>query len=172
MESRAKLLGHPIHQMLVVFPIGLLSSSLAFDLLAFALSDGRFAECSFWMIAAGIGTGILAAIFGLVDWLAIPQRTRAKAIGALHALGNLFVLALFSIGLYLRWSLPSSPSVLALAISALGVLLTVVTGWLGGELVTRLGVGVDDNANLDAPSSLTHDSASRFRIDGMPRRGA
>ncbi|HZI40314.1 MAG TPA: DUF2231 domain-containing protein, partial [Gemmatimonadaceae bacterium] len=63
--------------------------------------------------------------------------------------------ALFAISWWLRRSGPVSPSRGALTLSVIGVLLALVTGWLGGELVTRLGVGIDDGANVDAPSSLS-----------------
>ena len=77
MEARAKLFGHPIHQMLIVFPLGVLGMSLFFDLIALGTSRPALLEASFYMIAAGIITGLLAAVFGLVDFLAIPGATRA-----------------------------------------------------------------------------------------------
>ena len=110
---------------------------------------------SFDLIAAGVIGGLAAAIFGLIDWLAIPSGTRAKAVGLWHGVGNVVVVVLFSLSWLLRWSTPNGPGTLALALSFVGVALALVTGWLGGELVDRLGVGVDDGAHLDAPSSLS-----------------
>src|SRR3954467_5792087 len=78
MEARAKLLGHPIHQMLIVFPLGLLGMSVVFDLIYFAADDRVFAAVAYWMMIAGIVGGLLAAPFGLIDWMAIPSGTRAK----------------------------------------------------------------------------------------------
>jgi uncharacterized membrane protein len=72
MESRAKLFGHPIHQMLVVFPLGLLATAVVFDLVGLALSQGYWSEITYPMIAAGVVTGLLAAPFGALDWLSIP----------------------------------------------------------------------------------------------------
>jgi uncharacterized membrane protein len=155
MESRAKLFGHPIHQMLIVFPLGLLATALAFDAVALAAGDGYWSEVAYWMVAAGIVTGLLAAPFGLVDWLAIPRGTRAKRVGALHGLGNVVVLGLYAVGWLLRSDAPRSPGAAALILSFLGGGLALFTGWLGGELVDRLSVGVDEGAHLDAPSSLT-----------------
>jgi uncharacterized membrane protein len=155
MESRAKLFGHPIHQMLIVFPLGLLATALAFDALALAAGNGYWSEIAYWMVAAGVVTGLLAAPFGLVDWLAIPRGTRAKRVGALHGLGNVVVLGLYAVGWLLRSDAPSSPDAAALILSFLGGGLALFTGWLGGELVDRLSVGVDDGAHVDAPSSLT-----------------
>ena len=155
MESRAKLLGHPIHQMLIVFPLGLLAMAVIFDLLAVALGDGYWSEIAFWMIASGVLTGLLAAPFGTIDWLAIPSGTRAKRVGALHGLGNVVVVLLFAVSWLMRRDAPGAPETAALALSLGGGLLALVTGWLGGELVDRLAVGVDDGAHVDAPSSLT-----------------
>lgn len=154
MESRAKLLGHPIHQMLIVFPLGLLGMAVIFDVVAFAMGDGYWSEIALWMIVAGIATGLLAAPFGLIDWIAIPSGTRAKRIGAIHGLGNVMVLLLFAGSALLRWTAPPAPAGLALILSFGGLFLALFTGWLGGELVDRLGVGVDEGAHVDAPSSL------------------
>src|SRR5688500_9748365 len=109
MESRAKLLGHPIHQMLVVFPLGLLGTAVIFDIIAFALGQGYWSEIALWMMVPGIVTGLLAAPFGLIDWLAIPAGTRAKRIGAIHGLGNVVVLVLFAGSALLRWPAPPTP---------------------------------------------------------------
>lgn len=160
MEARAKLFGHPIHQMLIVFPLGVLAMALFFDLIALALDrhQGLF-TASYYMIAAGIVTGLLAAVFGLIDFLKIPNGTRAKRIGGLHGVGNVVVVVLFAASWLLRRGAPADPAVLAIALAALGAGLATITGWLGGELVGRLGVGVDDGAHLDAPSSLSHRSA-------------
>jgi uncharacterized membrane protein len=154
MESRAKLLGHPIHPTLIVFPLGLLGMSVFFDLLTLAVGQGYWAEIALWMMIAGVVSGLIAAPFGLIDWLAIPAGTRAKRIGALHGIGNVIVLLMFAASAWVRWDAPQSPSALAVTLSLLGLLLALVTGWLGGELVDRLGVGVDDGAHVNAPSSL------------------
>jgi len=154
MESRAKLFGHPIHQMLVVFPLGLLATAVVFDVIALARSQGYWSELAFWMIAAGVITGLLAAPFGFVDWLAIPSGTRAKRIGAVHGLGNVLIVLLFATSWLMRRNAPAAPQQVALALSFVAGGSALITGWLGGELVDRLAVGVDDGAHLDAPSSL------------------
>jgi uncharacterized membrane protein len=155
MESKAKLLGHPIHQMLVVFPLGLLATAVAFDIVGLVRGEASWFDISFWMIAAGIIGGLLAAVFGFIDWLAIPSGTRAKTIGLLHGGGNVVVTLLFIISWLLRRPAPENPGFAAFAVSFVAVLLALVTGWLGGELVDRLGVGVDTGAHLNAPSSLS-----------------
>ena len=154
MESRAKLFGHPIHQMLIVFPLGLLAMALVFDVIHFVSGNGYWSEIAYRMIAAGIVTGLLAAPFGTIDWLAIPAGTRAKRVGALHGAGNVAVLALFALSWAFRGVDPREPPGFAYMAAFAGGALALVTGWLGGELVDRLGVGVDEGAHLDAPSSL------------------
>jgi uncharacterized membrane protein len=154
MESRAKLFGHPIHQMLIVFPLGLLATAVAFDVVALVRSQGYWSELAFWMIAAGVVTGLLAAPFGFVDWLAIPSGTRAKRIGAIHGLGNVLIVLLFATSWLMRRDAPAAPEQVALALSFVAGGGALITGWLGGELVDRLSVGVDDGAHVDAPSSL------------------
>jgi uncharacterized membrane protein len=160
MESRAKLLGHPIHQMLITFPLGLLPTGVVFDLVHRYSGNPLWAQVSYWMIAAGIVGGLVAAVFGSIDWLAIPSGTRAWRIGLLHGGGNVVVVALFAVSWYLRHRAGGMPSTLAIGLAVCGVLLAGVTGWLGGELVDRLGVGVHDGANLNAPSSLRHEPAT------------
>lgn len=165
MESRAKLLGHPIHPMLIPFPLGLLATSVAFDVIHLVSGNGRWADIAFWMIAAGIIGGLAAAPFGTIDWLAIPSDTRAKGIGAVHGLGNVIVLVLFGVSWLVRYDEPTDPSAFAIILSFGGVGLALATGWLGGELVDRLRVGVDDGAHLDSPNSLSGRPAHE-RADG------
>jgi uncharacterized membrane protein len=155
MESRAKLLGHPVHQMLIVFPLGLLAMAVIFDLIAIAVGDGYWSEIAYWMIAAGVVTGLVAAPFGFIDWLAIPNGTRAKRIGGVHGIGNVLVVVLFAASWLMRGDAPRSPEALALLLSFVAGGVALFTGWLGGELVDRLAVGVDEGAHVDAPSSLT-----------------
>lgn len=160
MESRAKLFGHPIHQMLVALPFGVLAMSLVFDLIALGTGQGALWHAAFYMIAAGVITGLLAAVFGLIDFLAIPGGTRAKRIGRLHGIGNVVVVLIFAISWFMRREAPAEPGTLPIVLSAAAAGLALVTGWLGGELVDRLGVGVDDGAHLDSPSSLSGRPAS------------
>jgi uncharacterized membrane protein len=140
--------------MLIVFPLGLLGMAVFFDLYALIAIEGYWSEIALWMMAAGVVTGLLAAPFGFVDWLAIPAGTRAKRIGAIHGIGNVIVVAMFAASAWLRWDSPQTPATSAIALSSTGLVLALITGWLGGELVDRLGVGVDDGAHVDAPSSL------------------
>jgi uncharacterized membrane protein len=155
MESKVKLLGHPVHPILVVFPLGLLVTSVIFDLLFYFLPVRISPEVGFWMAVSGIIGGFISAVFGLIDWLAIPAQTRAKKIGLIHAGANVFVLIFFIISVYIRLDNPRySPDAVAMVLSVAGLLLGFVGGWTGGELVHRLNVGNDSGANLEAPNSI------------------
>lgn len=160
MKAKAHLFGHPIHQMLIVFPLGLLATSFFFDIARLSSGNPQWGVISYWLIVVGIVTGLLAAIFGLIDWLAIPPDTRAKRIGLLHGAGNVVVVGLFAASWYLRRNDPGDPAGTAVTLSGLAVLLALVTGFLGGELVDRLGVGVEEGAHLNASSSLSGEPAA------------
>ena len=155
MQGQATFLGHPLHQMLVVFPLGLLGASVAFDWLALGMDSAQFSLVAFYLIAGGLISGLLAAPFGLIDWMSIPKGSRAQRIGLIHAGGNVIVLLLFAASWVLREPAPVSPPWQAYALAWGGALGSLVTAWLGGELVDRLGVGVSEGANVDAPSSLS-----------------
>lgn len=156
MESKLKLFGHAIHPQLIVLPLGLLAAAVVFDLLALITGNTVLAEVGYWNIVAGIIGGLAAAIFGLVDWLAVPGGTRAKTVGLWHGVGNVVVVGLFAVAWLLRSGAANhSPNGLPILLEVVAVLLALVTGWLGGELVQRLAIGVDEGANADAPNSLS-----------------
>ena len=159
MESKAKLVGHPLHPMLVVFPLGLLVTSIVFDCIHRKTKKEDPAKVAHAMIGAGVLSGVLAALPGIIDWMAIPHGTRAKQIGLWHGGGNVLVLLLFGLSWLQRRRDPAHPSNSALALSVAGVLLGNGTAWLGGELVHRLNVSVDEGAHLDAPNSLIEHAA-------------
>lgn len=156
-----KIAGHPVHPMLIVFPLGLLATAVIFDIITLRTSDGKWSTMAWYMIGAGIIGGLLAAVFGLLDWIGIPNSTRAKAIGLWHGGLNVLVVLLFAGSWLLRRPEPASPTGLALALSFTAVIIALVAGWFGGELVDRLGVGVDEGANLNAPSSLSSEKIEK-----------
>lgn len=155
MESRVKFAGHPVHPMLIVFPLGLLAAAVIFDIIYLVSAQPQWTLVAYYMIGAGVIGGLAAAVFGWLDWFAIPRGTRAKRIGLWHGAGNVVVLALFILSWILRRESPVEPPTGAIVAGLLGVVLALVTSWLGGELVDRMGVGVDDGAHLDSPSSLS-----------------
>src|SRR3982751_5090345 len=115
MESKIKLFGHPIHPMLIVFPLGLLATAVILDVIYLFNGNAALATVSFWNIIAGIIGGLAAAVFGLIDWLAVPSGTRAKAIGLWHGTGNVVVVVLFGASWFLRRGTPTAPGTTALA---------------------------------------------------------
>lgn len=155
MRARARFAGHAIHPMLIVFPLGLFGTAVVFDALFLITGSANFAVAGAYTAAAGVAGALLAGMFGWVDWFAIPGRTRAKRIGLLHGLGNMVVLALFAVSWLLRLDRATwEPGTVSFVFAVTGLVLAGVAAWMGGELVERLGVGIDDDAGLDADSSL------------------
>ena len=160
--------GHPFHPILVTIPIGAWVASLVFDILSRNADDGAdFARGAYWLIAIGVVGALLAALFGLLDLLAIPRRTRARAVGLTHLVINLVVVALFVASFIWRADrdayVPTSWGLFVLSGVALALL--VVSGWLGGMLAYRYGVRVaDEEAQL---SGYLHDGHTRERRPSM-----
>ncbi len=160
MESRAKLFGHALHPILIVFPLGLLATAVVFDIIAIVRGNGVWSDRAYAMIAAGIIGGVVAAFFGFIDWMAIPNGTRARSVGLWHAVVNDLALILFAVSWLLRRPHTFDPGTPALVCSFAGAGVALIGGWLGGELVERLGISVHDGAHLDAPNSLSGRPAS------------
>jgi uncharacterized membrane protein len=155
MESRAKLLGHPVHQMLIPIPAGLLIVAAVLDVVDAVRPTAWIPTVTFWNIAVAIVMGLVAAVFGAIDWANIPADTRAKRIGTVHGIGNVVVVLIFAGVLWLRSrGVPHRADMTSLVLEIVGFIGLGVTAWLGGELVDRLGIGVDDGAHVNAPSSL------------------
>jgi len=144
MRTPASVKGHPIHAILVSLPIGLFVFSLVSDLLLVAgLGGGDWAVVARCTLAAGIVTALLAAIPGFVDYLSLSGRPRR--IATWHMLLNLTVIGVFTMDFLLRLRTDPYDKV-PVVFSAIGVSLLAVSGWLGGEMVYRHGVGVDERA--------------------------
>jgi uncharacterized membrane protein len=160
MESRARIAGHSIHQILIVFPLGLLATAVVFDAVYFIGHIETMKTVAYWMLVAGILGGLMAAPFGWIDWWAIPRNTRAARVGLIHGLTMMGAVVLFGGSWWMRYTTPDHPDLWAYVLSYTGAIMAVIGGWLGGELVVRLGVGVDRGAHLDAPNSLSGRPAS------------
>jgi uncharacterized membrane protein len=171
MESRLKVLGHPLHPLLIVFPIGTLVPSVILDVTFWVTGNPNWLHWSWGFLVAGVIGGWIAAVAGAVDWFAIPMGTRAKMVGMIHGGTNLAALLLFSVSLVMRGfsgsnetstegpahiglSGATNVSTAAIALSILAGGMLLFGGWLGAELVYRLGVGVDPGAHLDSRNSL------------------
>lgn len=150
----ARLLGHQVHPMFIV-SLGLLGAAVVVDLLYLVGNDRGLAVVSYWNMSAGLIGGLHAAVFGLWDWLAIRPRTRAKAIELWHGSISVVVLMLFATSWWIRGAdFHYVPSASALALSFIAFVLVLVAGWLDGELVQRLGAGVNRKAGVDVAGSL------------------
>ncbi|ABP56409.1 DUF2231 domain-containing protein [Salinispora tropica] len=155
MESRLKVLGHPLHPMLVMFPVALLATAVLFDVVDTVGGPDFLGEVAYWNLTVGLVGGLLAAVAGTFDLLAIPTGTRAKRVALTHAAANVALILLFAAVWAVRLNADTRAAggaLIAIEIVALAIL--GISAWLGGELVDRLGVGVDRDADLDAPSSL------------------
>jgi uncharacterized membrane protein len=141
--------------MLIPIPAGLFIVGAILDLVDRFVDAAWIPTVSFWNLTLGVASALVAAVFGLIDWSKIPQNTRAKRVGVLHGLGNVVAVVLFGLALYMRSDeLYYTATDGALTLELIAFALLGVTAWLGGELVDRLGVGVDEGAHVDAPSSL------------------
>ena len=125
-------------------PIGEWIVSFAFDLASqWAGEEAVFTKAAFWLIGAGILGAVIAAVFGLMDFIAIPRGTRAFTIGLTHLVLNLTVVAVFAVNFAIRrGELDDAVEPLPIALSALSLAVLAISGWLGGTLIYRYGVRV------------------------------
>jgi uncharacterized membrane protein len=141
-RSTASIAGHPIHPLLVPFPIALFTGALATDIAYWQTEQTIWSDFSSWLIAGGLVMGGLAALAGLIDF-ASRRAVRAQRPAWPHAIGNVLVLALALLNAFVHardgWT---AVVPWGLALSVVVVLLMCVTGWLGSSLVYRHRVGV------------------------------
>jgi uncharacterized membrane protein len=141
-KSTAQIAGHPLHPMLVPFPIAFFVAAFAVDLTYWQTQNEFWFTASEWLLGVGVIMALLAALAGITDLFGDP-RIRALTIAWVHFLANLLAVVIEAINWWLRYQsgggfvLPAG-----LVLSLIAVLLLLVTGWLGGELVYRRRVGV------------------------------
>jgi uncharacterized membrane protein len=142
MAGRVSIARHPIHPMLVAFPIGLWVFALACDLIYQWGSHAPFwKDVAFYAMSGGLIGGLAAAGPGLGDFLTITDR-KVRRIGVAHLILNLTVVVLYAVNLWIRRrSLPEAT--LPVWLSAGSLVLLTISGWLGGELVFVHGVSVE-----------------------------
>lgn len=141
-QSTAAIAGHPIHPMFVLFPAAFLVGALATDIAYASVLDPMWASFSFWLIVAGLVTGIVAAAVGMIDFWTI-DRARSVMAGWVHMVGNGIVLLLAAVSLGFRWVEPVGFVIpWGLVISTAIAVLLLITGWYGGELAYRHRIGV------------------------------
>jgi uncharacterized membrane protein len=178
MYSKVRIAGHPVHPMLIAFPVAFYTATLVSFAVYAATLDLFWWRMGLWSNAAGVITAVIAAIPGFIDWATgIPKGSPAKATGRTHMLLNVSALALFTINLLVqanRWAeitsaaratgeLATPEPGLALVLSLLGVALTGAAGFFGWKLVQTHHVGVDLNEEQRRfePSLLDRESARR-----------
>ena len=148
MKSKASIAGHPVHPILIPFPLALWVTSFAADVLFYFLRHPTLLVISKFLLAAGCLGGVAAAIPGIIDWLAI-KNDDVKNVANWHARLNVIALIVFAISFFLRLSsysqLVGRKLTIPFLLSLVGVILIAISGWLGGELVFRFGVGQTRN---------------------------
>lgn len=144
MLSKARIRSHPIHPMLVAFPIGLWVTGFIFDLIGAASHEQGYFSASYYMVIAGCIGAALAAVAGVFDLFgAIPPRSSGRSRGYLHGSLNSIALLVF---IYVAWYRGSPANVadgFAIGCELVGVILIGISGWLGGTLVYRNQIGID-----------------------------
>lgn len=147
MYAKVKIAGHPLHPMLVGFPVALYTVAFA-CFLAYALGASPFwFRVAVYANLAGVIMAAVAAVPGLVDWMfGIPSGTPAKATGLMHMAANVAALLVFALNVTMQWGhrhelLPRAG--MSVALTGLGVVLTVVAGFLGWKMVQKHHVGID-----------------------------
>ena len=148
MKSKASIAGHPIHPMLIPFPLALWVTSFAVDILFYFLRHPTLLIVAKFMIAVGCLGALAAAVAGFIDWLSIKNGD-VKKVANWHARLNIAALVVFAISLFLRMGsysdLVGRKLTIPFLLSLVGVILITISGWLGGELVFRYGVGQTQN---------------------------
>jgi uncharacterized membrane protein len=150
MASPASIGGHPVHPMIIPFPIALWVFSLVADAIYLWRGNPVWRNyIAFYTLLGGIIGAVAAAVPGFVDWLSIKDRNVVK-IANWHARLNVIALLIFAAGFYLRTTsgsaLVSGSYTIPVGLSVLGVILISISGYLGGEMVFRHGVAVDQRS--------------------------
>lgn len=154
-RSTARIAGHPLHPMVIPFPIAFFVSAFATDLAYLNTRDPGWAEASMWLLGAGIATALLAAVLGFTDFFG-NRRVRRIRDAWLHMIGNLIAVLLQVVSFYLRSTGGVEEAVAPVGVTLSGVVVALLlfNGWKGWELVYRHHVGVSDEVSPDAPVHL------------------
>jgi len=143
---------HPIHPMLIPFPIALWVFSLVADVIYLWRGNPVWRDwVAFYTLLGGIIGAALAAVPGLIDWLSITDR-EVKKIANWHARLNVIALLIFAASFYLRTaggaSIVGGSYTIPVLLSVVGVILITISGWLGGEMVFKHGVAVSPSRDV------------------------
>lgn len=149
--SSVAIAGHPIHPIIVTFPVAFLTGAAGSDIGYWLTQDFFWARASVWLIGLGFAAGILAAIVGMSDFLRVP-RVRKRTAGWIHMVINITALLLTGINFWLRLGHPENIIVpIGAIISIVVATLLGVGGWYGGELSFRHKIGVIGPGETNIP---------------------
>jgi nitrite reductase/ring-hydroxylating ferredoxin subunit/uncharacterized membrane protein len=144
MKSKALLLGHPLHSMLIPFPFAFLTGAVLFDIAGWLSDASSLWVTGAYLSAGGIGTAVVAAVPGLIDYLyTVPPNSSAKSRATRHMIANLSAVGLFAVAWWIRGGPATRPGLAILALEAMGVGVLGTGAYMGGTLVTRNLIGVD-----------------------------
>ncbi len=149
--STVAIVGHPIHPLIVLFPIAFLVGAALTDVVFWFIQDPFWARASFWLVVAGLVSGLPAALTGLLDFLRI-ERVRKRTAGWAHLILNVVALALTSVNLLIRLNnivgavLPWGVTLSVIVATILGL-----SGWYGAELIYRHKIAVIGNGSPSQP---------------------
>jgi uncharacterized membrane protein len=139
-RSTASIGGHPLHPLAVTVPVGLFVATTAADMFHAATHDAFFSRMARWLLGGAVASGAFAGLFGATDFLTISKAR--GPMGIAHATGNIAILGLSAASLAVRRGSRRDTPMLAMVLSAIAASMLMVTGWLGGELSYRKGIGV------------------------------
>ncbi len=149
--STVAIAGHPLHPLMVTFPIAFLSGAFGADLGYWLTQDPFWARAALWLIGAGFIAGLLAALTGMLDFLKIDRVKKHRA-GWIHMVGNVTAMVLTLVNWVLRWNnVESAVLPTGLILSAIVASLLAITGWYGAELVYRHKVAVIGEGDRHEP---------------------
>jgi nitrite reductase/ring-hydroxylating ferredoxin subunit/uncharacterized membrane protein len=144
MKSKAVLLGHPAHPMLIPFPFAFLTGGFLFDVAGWLRGVSSWWTTGAYLTLAGVATAVLAAVPGFIDYLyTVPPDSSAKTRATRHMLANLSAVAMFAIAWWIRGESTAQPGLAVLGIEAIGLAVLGTGAYMGGTLVTRNLIGVD-----------------------------
>lgn len=139
--SKVAIMQHPLHPIVVVFPIAFLMSAPVTDAVFLWRGDAFWALMSFWLVTAGFVMGVLAAILGTADFILVRE-VRNHVAAWSHFIVAIMGLALAGTNSRMRWEDPVEGALpWGLIVSAVTALIVAITGWLGGTLTFRHGIG-------------------------------
>ncbi len=149
--STVSIVGHPIHPILVQFPVAFLVGALLTDVTFWFTKDAFWATASFWLIIAGLVSGLVAAVTGMLDFVRI-ERVRKRSAGWAHMYLNIAAIGLTVVNWLLRQNnITNGVLPWGIVLSLVVATLLGVSGWFGGELIYRHKIAVIGNGNPSQP---------------------